>query len=99
MNMKTFVATVKSMEDVKNLIEIYEEELAKIMPDRKIDEKYDILYRVVRARAMQILESIKREVEIAGNVCYVVEVFKRGIRHIKQLVEDVADGLMLVEGV
>ncbi|PNV81662.1 MAG: hypothetical protein C0179_01585, partial [Fervidicoccus sp.] len=46
MNMKTFVATIKSMEDVKNLIEIYENELTKIVPDRKIDEEYDLLYRV-----------------------------------------------------
>jgi len=99
MNMKPLIGTVKSMEDVRGLIEIYENELTKIMPDRKIDERYDMLYRVMRARAMQILESVKREAELAGNVCYVVEVFKKGVRRIRQLVEDVADGLMLVEGV
>jgi hypothetical protein len=48
---------------------------------------------------MQILESVKREAELAGNVCYLVEVFKKGIRNIKKLVEDVADGLSALEGV
>jgi hypothetical protein len=99
LSMRQLIGTVKSMEDVRGLIEIYENELVKIMPDRKIDEKYDLLYRVVRARTMQILSNIKREVELAGNVCYAVETFKKGIRNIKNLVEDVADGLMLVEGV